>query len=169
MPEEGSFAEAFVRLRLSRGLSQAELARQLKEYEGNISRWGRGGGIELVKVRKIADFFGVDRGWLEGLAGYPLGEATAATVAVQPELHARLARLEAKLSQCPRAVWLAFMDANERLAEALALQAPRDTPPGDQPLDNSKVKKCRSGSRRPYERQSVSEQVLRYGFQPAVI
>ncbi len=61
---DASFADALERLRLERGLSPAQLARALKEYEGNVSRWRNGKGIDLLNVRKIADFFGADRTYL---------------------------------------------------------------------------------------------------------
>lgn len=49
-----------------------------------------------------------------------LGQDDSASPAVQSELEARLARLGATLSRYPRAVWLAVLDANERMADALA-------------------------------------------------
>src|SRR5215216_3146863 len=94
MAEGPTFAEEFERLRISRGLSPAELARELNEYEGNISRWRRGGGIELVKVRKIADYFRVSRTHLERLAGYDPGESSVPSRA-SPRLAAFLAQIEA--------------------------------------------------------------------------
>lgn len=76
-----TFGEVFDELRIRRGLSPAELARELGEPESSVSRWrrlgrtprpGRGKGIDIRKIWKIADFFGVDRDYLAGLAGFPV-------------------------------------------------------------------------------------------------
>jgi hypothetical protein len=103
------------------------------------------------------------------MCGYLPGTATTP---VQTELEMRLARLGAVWSEYPRTVWLAILEANERVVEALSFQLPRGTPDSadrpdkpDDPLDNSKGK---SVHQRHYERQSVAEQVILYGFQPAV-
>jgi transcriptional regulator with XRE-family HTH domain len=71
MPDQdASFSAAIERLRRERGLTPAQLARALGEYEGNVSRWRRGKGIDQLNVWKLADFFGVERAYLERLAGY---------------------------------------------------------------------------------------------------
>ncbi len=69
--QDPTFAEAFEQLRQARGLKPADIARELDVYPGEVSRWRRGGGISITNVRKVAEFFGADRNWLEGLAGYP--------------------------------------------------------------------------------------------------
>jgi transcriptional regulator with XRE-family HTH domain len=71
MAEDETFASVLERLRIGRGLSPAKLAKELHEWEGNVSRWRHGGGISVAKIRKIADFFGVPPAPLERLAGYP--------------------------------------------------------------------------------------------------
>lgn len=68
--QDASFSDAIERLRHERGLTPAQLARALGEYEGNVSRWRRGKGIDQLNVWKLADFFGVERAYLERLAGY---------------------------------------------------------------------------------------------------
>jgi len=116
---EPTFGEVFEQLRLARGLSPAQLARGLEEYEGNISRWRRGQGIDQLKVRKVADFFGVDRAWLERLAGY--GDSavslTKENVEVERSMwHAVYDELIEK--EVPRPLWQSYIEACMAMARA---------------------------------------------------
>ncbi len=88
MPDEPArqptFAEFFENLRLARGLNQAQLARELGVWDGNVGRWRKGQGIEIENVRKIADWAGVDRSYLERLAGYGDRAVSLTRVGVRP-------------------------------------------------------------------------------------
>lgn len=69
--QQPSFADVLNQLMTQRGLSQAQLARALGTYDGNVRRWRTGGGIEMRFIGQIADYFGVDPTYLARLAGYP--------------------------------------------------------------------------------------------------
>lgn len=70
-PVGPSFAQVLNGLLTARRLTQRQFARDIGTHEGNVSRWRRGGGIELTTVWRIADYFGLDRNYLARLAGYP--------------------------------------------------------------------------------------------------
>lgn len=125
---EPTFAEVFEQLRLSRpGLTQAKLARELGEYEGNISRWRRGHGIDVVKVWKIADYFGVDRSYLARLAGYrdntpALRNDTDADPEIEALFDAERAEMRADLRGIPHAFHSVILNA-QRAARRLAVDS----------------------------------------------
>lgn len=124
MADRPQFGEALRELRESRGLTQAQLARDLGEYEGNISRWQRGKGIDIDNVRKIADYFGVERSWLEALAGYSDSDRTFTkdTEAERQQWRSRYDYLMEK--KVPRWAWNAYMEACAALAEAYERMQP---------------------------------------------
>jgi transcriptional regulator with XRE-family HTH domain len=119
------FAAAFEQLRKAKGVSPAQMARDLGEYEGNISRWRRGGGIELVKVRKLAAYFDVDSVWLEKLAGYGDSYITHESETAEAERQIWRSRYDALMEKrVPRWAWNAYMDACEALADAFRSASP---------------------------------------------
>lgn len=73
---------------------------------------------------KIAKALDLDLDYILELAGHrPARADQPAADPIQAELDTRLARLGGTLSKYPRAVWLAVLEANEKLAEALAHQS----------------------------------------------
>jgi transcriptional regulator with XRE-family HTH domain len=149
---EPTFAEVFERLRQTRGLSPAQLARELDEYEGNISRWRRGQGIDHAKVRKVADYFGVDRGWLERLAGYGDSTASLAKERIEVERGMWAAVYDELIeTKVPRAMWRSYIDACIALARAFeqinpaAPNAGSAPPSNDQPTKNDDAEEEPSG------------------------
>lgn len=122
-----TFAQALEELMKARGLSQAALSRRTGFYEANIGRWRRGGGIEIDNVRKLADFFGVDRTDLERLAGYGDSASTSANASdppVDPQLSALLdaerAEAHAELAGIPPTFWPAILEARRLAGKAAA-------------------------------------------------
>jgi transcriptional regulator with XRE-family HTH domain len=106
------------------GGNQAELARRVNRSETTVSRW-RSGSVKpdyesCLRLARIVG--GSPQVWLEAAGLDP--ELMPGEVAVQSELDVRLARLGATLSSYPRAVWIAVLEANERMADALASNQP---------------------------------------------
>jgi transcriptional regulator with XRE-family HTH domain len=114
----------------------ADLARASREPDyprgfdpGLISRWRRPPPEGVVPnqaktLTRLARAFGISESEVYAAAGLlPPDQADQAASVVQTELEARLARLGATLSKYPRAVWLAVLEANERMADALAHNA----------------------------------------------
>ncbi len=174
MPADRTFAEAFERLRLARGWSPAEVARQLGVYPTEVSRWRRGrGGISIRNVRKVADLFGVDRASLEELAGYasvPRTTETETDVERQQWGTWYQHLIENKI---PRSMWAAYTRACDALADVFKLALPPSPEPTDpDEFGNSKsegIHQTRRPRRR-YESQSVASMILRHGpIQPQVI
>jgi transcriptional regulator with XRE-family HTH domain len=130
MPErdpQPTFAEVLERLMATRGLSQAKIASALGVYDGNVRRWRTGKGIEIENVWKIADYFGVDRGYLERLAGYG-DNSPAVTIdsASDPEIEALLdaerADMKDELRGIPEAFRTVILNA-QRSARRVAVDS----------------------------------------------
>src|ERR1700704_4914943 len=84
---------------LSRGLSQAQLARSVGVADTQVSRWRRGQVVPTVQyLQRLADTFGVERATLEQLVGYPGAEATGAP-GMEAETEAELQALQARLRE----------------------------------------------------------------------
>lgn len=125
MAERPPFAQALEQLREARGLTPAQLARELNEYEGNVSRWRRGQGIELVNVRKIAEYFGVDSAWLERLAGYGDSAPSPTKESIDAERQLWRSRFDYMMEKrVPKWAWEAYMTACEALGEAYQQMRP---------------------------------------------
>lgn len=120
-----SFGQLLERLMQGRGLNQAQLARELGTWDGNIRRWRNGSGIEIDNVRRIADFFGVDRGTLERLAGYGDSQDSIAKDRVDAEREAWGAWYQHLIdSRVPRRMWEAYTRACEALADVFSSTPP---------------------------------------------
>jgi transcriptional regulator with XRE-family HTH domain len=149
--ERERFAGWLANTMQSRGLTQAQLARSVGVADTQVSRWRRGQVVPTVQyLQRLADTFGVERSTLEGLVGYPVGEAGAAGAGTEPETEAELQALQARLREAmqtrlPRSMWRAYVDACIALADGLGSSARRvvresmsrdepDAPPGDRPL-----------------------------------
>lgn len=171
MPADRTFAEAFERLRLARGWSPAEVARQLGVYPTEVSRWRRGrGGISIRNVRKVADLFGVDPATLEVLAGY--ASAASGTTEVDAERQQWGTWYQHLIeNKIPRSMWSAYTRACDALADVFKLALPpQDETPLDQDFGNHKIEQAlpQRPARRRYESQSVASMIARNGFQPQV-
>lgn len=126
--EQNPFARWLNVTMQSRGLSQAELARAVGVADTQVSRWRRGQVVPTLRyLQQIADTFEVPRTTLDRLAGYPVAEALHQPPRVfeDPTELAELAAYEAHFRQMleekiPRALWQAYMDACDALAEALS-------------------------------------------------
>jgi len=108
------------------GFSQAEFARRIGVADTQVSRWRRGQVIPSLRyLQQIADTFGIPRSDLDELAGYPTTAAFAATAsdqtdaAVQAQLSIYQARYRHILEKIPPAMWQAYIESCEALAEAL--------------------------------------------------
>src|SRR5262245_30281655 len=78
MPDRSRFGGWLATSMRSRGLSQAQLARSVGVADTQVSRWRRGQVVPSVQyLQRIADAFGVERGVLEQMVGYPVAEASA--------------------------------------------------------------------------------------------
>lgn len=111
----------------SRRLSQAQLARVVGVADTQVSRWRRGQVVPTVRyLQRLADTLDVPRVSLDRLAGYPVGEAPAATAAdadpqAQAELHAHGATFRHLLEhEVPRPLWRAYAEACAALAESMS-------------------------------------------------
>lgn len=129
--EQPTFASVLESLMAGRGLNQAALARGLGVWDANVGRWRKGGGIEIENVRKIADFFGVDRGHLEQLAGY--GDSTPSSTddsagTIDPTIAALLdaerAETHEELASIEQRFWPIILEAG-RVARKAAVEIAR--------------------------------------------
>lgn len=108
----------------ARGLSQADLARELGVADVQVSRWRRGSVIPSTRyLHLLATTFDVSRATLERLAGFPIDEPDVELV--DPERQAELQALQARFretleGQVPRSLWPAYAEACEALAEELS-------------------------------------------------
>jgi transcriptional regulator with XRE-family HTH domain len=106
-----------------RGLSQAEVAREVGVADAQISRWKRGQVTPSVRyLHRIAETFHVPRAHLEQMAGYPVWEAEEQ---IDPSLTAEIEAHQARLRQVleerlPPELWQSYMAACEALAERLS-------------------------------------------------
>lgn len=133
MAGTAEFAQALERLRLAKGVSPAQMARDMDEYEGNISRWRKGKGIDLVNVRKLANYFGVDETWLENLAGYGDSEHSLAQESLEAERQIWRARYDSLMEKTvPRWAWNVYMEACDALAETFRNITPGELSTPDQ-------------------------------------
>ncbi|HET7036124.1 MAG TPA: helix-turn-helix transcriptional regulator [Thermomicrobiaceae bacterium] len=109
----------------TRGLSQAQLARELGVAETQVSRWRRGLAVPTVQsLQRLAEALAVPRTALEQLAGYPSGtpasEERGHDAALAAELHAHQALLGQLLAQrVPRELWQVYVAGCAALADAL--------------------------------------------------
>lgn len=118
MPEPTQFAEWLNATMQRRGLSQAEVAREVGVADVQVSRWRRGQVRPTVHyLQRIADTFGVPRIQLDQLAGYPAeGEAVEDPQRVAA-LQACQDRFRRVLESLPPELWPAFTEACAVLAE----------------------------------------------------
>lgn len=111
---------ALLRDRLKERGALARLAEDSGINSPVIGRWRDGVGRPTdTNLKRLAPALGVPYEDLAKMCGYMPGEPDP----IQSELDTRLARLGATLSKYPRAVWMAVLEANDRMAEALAHQS----------------------------------------------
>jgi hypothetical protein len=131
-----TFAEWLEGKLAERGWSAADLTAASRDEvnprgldSGLISRWRRKDALAVVPTQaktlnRLARALSVPEIEVYQAAGLaPAGGAAEHNDPIQSELDTRLARLGATLSKYPRAVWLAVLEANERMADALAHNA----------------------------------------------
>jgi transcriptional regulator with XRE-family HTH domain len=123
------------------GFTQAHVAEQLGVWDSLVSRWRKGGGINVENVRKLADLFGVDRNDLERLAGYsdnPLSSEETSKTEIDLERHLWRTRYDALMeNKVPKWAWRAYMEACEALADAYTqLRAGELSTPEQDPLSS---------------------------------
>ena len=129
MDEEGRRFAHWLNLTMERrGLSQADLAREVGVADAQVSRWRRGRVIPTVRsLQRIADTFGVPRATLDSLAGYPTAERPEGAPeeggdpALQAELQVYQAWYRQLLEQqVPRSLWRVYAESCAALAQALS-------------------------------------------------
>ena len=128
MNDRARFAGWLATTMQSRGLSQAQLARSVGVADTQVSRWRRGQVVPTIQyLQRIADAFGVERGLLEHMVGYPVAEARDPSSGpdVEPEVEAELQAAQARLrdamqKRLPRSMWRAYVEACVALADGLA-------------------------------------------------
>lgn len=118
-----SFAQWLNATMHSRGLSQADMAREIGVADAQVSRWRRGQVTPSVRyLHQLASAFDVPRVQLERMAGYPVDEAGEdIDPAAAAELEAHQARFRKMLEEMlPRELWRSYIDACEALAQRLS-------------------------------------------------
>jgi hypothetical protein len=124
-PNVDEFRE-LLRSHLSERGALARLSKNSGIASHVIGRWRDGHGRPTdTNLRKIAPFLGYAYEDLLKMCGYLDGQPVPK---VNSELEARLTKLGTTFSQYPRAVWLAILEANERMADALGA-VPEPNPP----------------------------------------
>jgi hypothetical protein len=138
-----TFAEWLESKLAERGWSAADLTAASRDAvnprgldSGLISRWRRKGALAVVPTQaktlnRLARALSVPETEVYEAAGLmPASGSAKRNDPVQSELDTRLARLGATLRKYPRAVWVSVMEANDRMADALAHTAepPVSTP-----------------------------------------
>lgn len=109
----------------TRGLTQADVAREVGVADVQVSRWRRGQVRPSVNyLQRIADTFDVPRASLEHLVGYPTGVDMPASGARDPQVEAELQAYQTRYRQLieqniPRRFWRVYVEACEALAEEL--------------------------------------------------
>jgi transcriptional regulator with XRE-family HTH domain len=137
----GSWLDATLR---TRGLSQAEVAREIGVADAQVSRWRRGTVTPSVRyLQRIAETFEVSRASLEHLVGYPPAEESEGYERrdLDPEREAEIQALQARLRdvlehQLPLSLWRVYGEACEALAVELSASF-------DQVMDEAKAKAAR--------------------------
>jgi transcriptional regulator with XRE-family HTH domain len=114
---------------LTRGFTQAQLARSVGVADTQISRWRRGQVVPTLQyLQRLADTFGVERATLDRLVGLPVAQAPDGST--EPEVEAELQAYQARLRQVmqqrlPRSMWRAYVEACAALADGLGASASR--------------------------------------------
>jgi transcriptional regulator with XRE-family HTH domain len=104
----------------SRGMSQAEVARDLGVADAQVSRWRRGQATpSLPSLQRLAQALHVPRTMLEELAGYTPPSVAGEDPERDAALRAHEARFHAVLEQLPPSLWSAYLSACEALAAEL--------------------------------------------------
>lgn len=144
----------------------ARLARESDIKSPVIGHWQRGETRPSpANLGKIAGPLGVPYEDLLRMCGYLPGDAAVSDV--DPELKARLARMGTRLTRYPRTVWLAVLEANEAMAQALE-QSTKPPPAGDpERFGRPKIDTLYQTSGSHKGSRSVAAQRLAFGFQPA--
>ena len=129
MDEEGRRFAHWLNLTMERrGLSQADLAREVGVADAQVTRVRSGRVIPTVRsLQRIADTFGVPRATLDSLAGYPTAERPEGAPeeggdpALQAELQVYQAWYRQLLEQqVPRSLWRVYAESCAALAQALS-------------------------------------------------
>jgi transcriptional regulator with XRE-family HTH domain len=142
----------------SRGLSQADVAREVGVADVQVSRWRRGQVTPSVRyLQRIADTFDVPRATLDRMAGYPSDEAEPQEI--DPKKTAELQAYQARLAglmeeKVPRELWRVYADACAALVDTLSAsfrQAQRalgeDLAQGDPPAEGDDLERRNIGFR----------------------
>jgi transcriptional regulator with XRE-family HTH domain len=126
MPRNPSpaFSVVLDKLMDARGLHNAALARELDVSPTQVSRWRRGLEIPSIgRIESIANYFGVDRDFLERLAGWRDNTVSGAHDTIDPEIAAMLdadrAEVAARMRGIPSKFWPVIMAAQRNVRNVL--------------------------------------------------
>lgn len=122
MSDDAPFARWLTTTMQSRGLSQADVAREVGVADAQVSRWKRGQVTPSVRyLQRLAETFHVPRVNLEQMAGYPVTVMEEIDPSLAAEIEAQLARLRGVMEErIPPELWPAYVGACEALADRLS-------------------------------------------------
>ncbi len=120
-----AFPAVLNKLMQARGFSQADMARKLDASPTQISRYCRGLEVpSIARIEILASLFGVDRDFLERLAGYRATSLAGAQDTIDPEIAAMLdaerAELHEELSGIEPHFWPIIIEAGHAARQAAA-------------------------------------------------
>ncbi len=112
----------------ARGISQAEVARDLGVADVQVSRWRRGSVTPSVRyLQRIADTFEIPRATLDQLVRYPDADGSVQSEGepLDPVREAEIQALQARMrdvleQKLPQTLWQTYGDACEALANELS-------------------------------------------------